>query len=177
MDAPKLVLSLTAEGLDAYCRELIRLAPNGGHALAGLVALQSFVTEMAEPGSCINPAYKAAQSVIETHVATTRQRLLNESADGLARAMREADLQAVANIHASLSRNGFWQAAQQAIQKLDENELAAAVAWAKSWCREAKQRAEAASGYPDALDFKKAGIVPEEYTALVELARYLESAS
>src|SRR5512135_1448580 len=119
MDAPKLVLSLTAEGLDAYCRELVRLAPNGGHALAGLVALQSFVTEMVEPGSCINPAYKAAQAVIETHAAATRQRLLDESAGELARALREGNQQAVTKIHASLSRNGFRQAAQQAIHKLD----------------------------------------------------------
>lgn len=172
----ELVLTLTAETVDAYCNDLIRQAPNGGHALTGLVALQSFVAAASPPDSRFAPAYKAIQAVIEARAAGVRERLLEESAAGLARALREANRREVARIHGSLSRNGFWQAAQQAIGLLAADDLASAAAWAQGWCKRAKARAEAASGYPDALDFKRAGIPPAEYAAMTEIAGYLDAA-
>lgn len=175
MSEDALVLSLSAAGLDAYCGDLLRQAPNGGHALAGLMALQSFLAAMASQDVRLSPAYRAAQAVIEGHAAQARARLMEESAAGLARAMRDGSRQEIARIHASLSRNGFWQAARQAIGGLNAAELAAASDWAEAWCREAKARAEAASGYPDALDFRQAGIAPEEYAAMTEVAGYLEA--
>jgi hypothetical protein len=38
---------------------------------------------------------------------------------------------------------------------------------------DAKARALAASGYPDALDFHKAGVSPLQYAAMSELRNYL----
>ncbi len=45
--------------------------------------------------------------------------------------------------------------------------------WASGWLIQAKQRAQQASPYPDAIDFKAAGIDVSEYAAMTDLARYL----
>jgi hypothetical protein len=176
MAEDKLVLSLTAGTVDAYCDDLVRQSPNGGHALAGLVALQSFVAAISHPDSRFTTAYKAIQTVIEARAARVREALLEEGAADLARALRQADGREVVRIHGSLSRNGFWQAAQRATGLLAPDELVAAAAWAQAWCRDAKTRAEAASGYPDALDLRGAGISPGEYAAMTEIAGYLDAA-
>jgi len=48
--------------------------------------------------------------------------------------------------------------------------------WSSNWVKEAKQLAEEASGYPDAMDFKTAGISIDEFQAISDIDRVLNVA-
>ena len=169
----EIALLLTPDIADAQCREAIQQARNASHALAALIALQSFIAATARHADRFTPAYEAVKAAVEKHAAEIRTRILAENADALAQAIRQKNRPEIARIHAALSRNGFWQAAQQAARQFGTDDLAAATAWAKDWCRDAKASAQAASGFPDALDFRKAGIAATEYAAMTEVGNYL----
>lgn len=169
----EIALLLEPGNVEAQCLEAIKQARNASHALAALIALQSFVSATARPSDRYTPAYEAVKAVVEKHAAAIRARILAENAEALAEAIRRRNRPEIARIHAALSRNGFWQAAQQAMRQLREDELAAAAAWARDWCQGAKAGAQAASGFPEALDFRKAGISATEYAAMTDVGNYL----
>lgn len=173
----QVVLLLTPESVEAQCREAIRQARNASHALAALIALQTFIAATVQASNKFTPSYEAVKAVVERHAAEIRERILAENAAALSQAIRQKNRLEIARIHAALSRNGFWQVAQQAIRRFGAEELAAAAAWAQDWCREAKASAEAASGFPDALDFRKAGVSPAEYATMTEISAYLADAA
>lgn len=172
----EITLLLTPDAAETQCLEAVKQARNTSHALAALIALQAFVSATARPTDRHTPAYEAVKAVIEKHAIATRAKILAENADDLAKAIRQRNRPEIAHIHAALSRNGFWQAAQQAIGQFGPDDLASAAAWAKDWCSEAKTQAQAASGYPDALDFSKAGIAATEYAAMTEISHYFTDA-
>jgi hypothetical protein len=58
-------------------------------------------------------------------------------------------------------------------QQLDTAALDALRHWASGWLLQAKQRAQHASPYPDAIDFNAAGIDASEYLAMADLCGYL----
>ena len=153
--------------------DTIKQARNSSHALATLIALQSFVASTAQTSDLYTPAYEAIKSIIERHTAELRTLTLLEQADSLGASLQRQDSASIARVHEDISRNGFCRAAQQAIGKLDSATLSAAKKWANHWCIDAKSRALAASGYPDALDFHKANISPQEYAAMTEISNYL----
>lgn len=167
-------LLLSPDSIDAQCLFAIGQARNPSHALATLIALQAFVAATVLPSERYTPAYDAIKSIIGKHAAAVRALLLAQQAAALAESIRRKDCAAIARIHGDISRNGFWQAAQQAIGQLDGTTLTAAREWAHHWCLDAKSRALAASGYPDALNFDKAGVSPHEYAAMTELLSYLK---
>lgn len=166
-------LRLSEDTINAQCEFAIAQARNTSHALAMLIALQSFVSATVQPSDKHSPAFEAIKRIIENHAANLRAAMLSEQAAALRKAMQQHDCAAVMRIHAGMSRNGFWQASQQAIPQMDSAELTSAGEWAENWCADAKSRALAASGYPDALNFGKAGISPHEYAAMTELRNYL----
>ncbi|MHB1292004.1 MAG: hypothetical protein ACYCY5_07395 [Sulfuricella sp.] len=168
----EIALLLTPDTVENQCLEAIKQARNTSHALAALIALQSFIAFTVRPADRYTPAYEAVKAVIEKHAIATRAKILAENADDLAKAIRQRNRSEIAHIHAALSRNGFWQAARQAIGQFRPDDLATAATWAKDWCSEAKKQAQAASGYPDALDFSKAGIAATEYAAMTEINLY-----
>ncbi|MDD5241917.1 MAG: hypothetical protein PHG47_09405 [Sulfuricella sp.] len=172
----EITLLLDPDNVEAQCLETIKQARNAGHALAALIALQSFIAATTHPSHRFTPAYETVKAVVEKHTAGIRMRVLADNAEALAEAMRQKNRQEIAHIHAALSRNGFWQAAQQAISRLKTDDFSNASAWAKAWCCEAKELAQAASGFPDALDFKKAGIAATEYAAMMEIGNYFADA-
>ncbi len=171
-DHDEIALLLTPDTAEIQCQETIKQARNAGHALAALIALQSFISATAHPSDRFTPAYEAVKAVVEKHATEIRIRILAEHAEALAEAIRQRNRPEIARIHAALSRNGFWQAAQQAISQFRPDDLAASATWAKDWCSEARTQAQAASGYPDALDFGKAGIAATEYAAMTEISHY-----
>ena len=172
----EIALLLAPDSVEIQCLETIKQARNTSHALAALIALQSFITFTVRPADRYTPAYKAVKAVIEKHAMATRAKILAENANNLAAAILQKNRPEIAHIHAALSRNGFWQAAQQAISQFRPDDLATSAAWAKDWCSEAKTQAQAASGYPDALDFSKTGITATEYAAMTELSHYFTDA-
>lgn len=173
--ADEITLLLAPGNVEAQCLEAIRQSRNASHALAALIALQSVISATAHPSDRHTPAYDAVKAVVEKHAAEIRKQILAEHADALTGAIRQRNCPEIARIHSALSRNGFWQAAQHALQQFDQGELDAAAAWARDWCGNAKSRAQAASGFPEALDFRKAGISPAEYAAMTEVGKYLEN--
>jgi len=166
-------LLLSPEIIRAQCLFAIKQARNTSHALATLIALQTFVVSTAQAADRETPALRAIKEIIETHAATLREQLLSDKTLALTHALRAQDCAAITNIHEDLSRNGFWQAAQVAIGELDAAKRAEAKVWAQAWCADAKARALAASGYPDALNFQKAGISVKEYAAMTDINNYL----
>ena len=134
----EITLLLDSDTIETQCMETIKQARNAGHALAALIALQAFITATIHPSQRFTPAYEAVKAVVEKHMMEIRMRVLAENAEALAQAMRQKNRQEIAHIHAALSRNGFWQAAQQAISLLDAADFASAATWAMDWCREAK---------------------------------------
>jgi len=169
----EIALLLTPDTAEIQCLEAIKQARNTSHALAALITLQSFISSTVRPADRYTPAYEAVKAIIEKHVVTTREKILAKNANDLAKAIGLSNQVEIAHIHTALSRNGFWQAAQQAISQFGPDDLATSATWAKDWCREAKMQAQTASGYPDALDFSKAGIAASEYAAMTELSHYL----
>jgi hypothetical protein len=170
-------LHLSPETTHAQCLIAIRQARSASHALATLIALQSFVTATAQPSDRDTPAHKTIKDIIENHAATLRTQLMNDHASTLADAMRAQDCAAITRIHGDFSRNGFWQAARLSVHKLDAEAQKLAKDWAQAWHLDAQSRALAASGYPDALNFQKAGISPQEYAAMADLNNCLQNTS
>lgn len=173
---PPLHLTLTADSIEKHCAELKAQARSPAHLLTALMALQTCVTTHTPPGNQADPAYRDIQAALESHAAAARESLLEETASMLQTALVEQDRRAIMRAHAALSRNGFWQAVAQAARQIGAERLIQAGNWLESWCKHEKSRAQAASPYPDCLDFKAAGIDQKEYTAMDEIRRALDAA-
>lgn len=174
--AKTISLLLSPDSTKTQCLFAIKQARNTSHALASLIALQAFIAATAQPSDRDTPAHIAIRKITEGHAATLRAQLLTEQASALAAALLAKDCAGITRIHGELSRNGFWQASQLAVGELDAAERMLAKDWALAWYRDAKSRALAASGYPDALNFHKAGISPLEYAAMHDVSNYLTNA-
>lgn len=171
-----LQLTLTADDIEKHCTELRSQARNTSHLLTALVALQTLVTTYTPPGNQVVTAYRDIQTTLERHAAMARENLLQETASMLKTALITQDRRTIMRAHEALSRNGFWQAVALATQQIQPEHLARAAGWLGSWCRHEKHRAQSASPYPDCLDFKAAGIDPQEYAAMDETRRALDAA-
>lgn len=170
-----LPLTLTADSIEKHCSELKTQMRSPAHLLTALVALQTVISTHTSPGNQADPAYRDIQGVLERHAAAARENLLVETAAMLRTALLEQDRRAIMHAHRALSRNGFWQAVAQAAQQTGPEHLASAAIWLETWCQQEKQRAQGASPYPDCLDFKAAGIDPQEYAAMDEIRRALDA--
>ncbi|MBS4097066.1 MAG: hypothetical protein KGZ83_09575 [Sulfuricella sp.] len=177
MQPAPLSLRLDAAGIDQYCRQLLGQTRQSAQALAALTALQTFIEASADGDAKAGAAFGEIKAILERHGSAARHRVMTENLDALLGALHNQDLCGVQQVHSALSRNGFHQTALAAINLLPRETLLAAAAWTSTWRNDAKARAEAASGYPDALDLKGAGIAPERYTAMNELNLYLQEAA
>ena len=118
----QITLLLSPETIHAQCLFAIKQARNTSHALATLIALQTFVSSTAQPDDRESPAHHAIREIIEGYAASLREQLLTEKIHALADALRVQNCAAITSLHDDLSRNGFWQAAQAAIGELDTAE-------------------------------------------------------
>ncbi|HKJ77324.1 MAG TPA: hypothetical protein VKA64_08965 [Gammaproteobacteria bacterium] len=168
-DPETLQLSLTPERIERYCRDTERSARDTAHALSALVAVQTFLSTQVEPGQ---EAYGTIRAILAEHIDRVQEKLLDEGAKALLPALRRRDAAAVGRIHGPLSRSGFHTALERAWGELDPAERAGVADWAAAWCRDARARGEAASGYPDAPDLAAAGIDLQEYAALGDVAGF-----
>jgi hypothetical protein len=168
-----LTLQLSAEQTDAHCLAILGQTRQAGQALAALSALQAFIAATTPQDEQAGAVYPAIKAMLDRHVATARSRVMEENLALLIPALLEQNLCDIQRVHAALSRNGFHQTVLTAIRRLSDAALLAAAGWAAEWCRDATARAEAASGFPAALDLRGAGISPGMYTAMAELNIYL----
>lgn len=172
----KLTLLLSPEQADAHCRALATQTRHAGQALAALVALQSFISATVQPNQHTNSVYQDIKLILEQHIATARNRVMEDNLARLLGALGEQNLGDIQSVHVALSRNGFHQTVLAAIPQMSDTTLLAAAAWTADWHRNARTRAEAASPYPDALDLRGAGISPACFAAMSELNIYLQEA-
>lgn len=166
-------LQLTARGVDAYCRELSRRLPTPEKRVSAIDALITFISSQADAGEQAKAEFLSIRQTLLDHFEQAREALLNEHGQRLRRALQAQNLPHIAALHASLSRDAFWTLLGRTAQQLDNAALDSLRNWASGWLTQAKQRAQQASPYPDAIDFNAAGIDASEYLAMTDLCRYL----
>lgn len=172
----KLTLLLSPEQADTHCQVLITQTRHSGQTLAALTALHAFITATALPNEQSKDAYNEIKHLLEQHIATARNRVMEDNLARLLGALDSQNLADIQSVHAALSRNGFHQTALAAIHHLPQPALLAAATWVGDWYRDARSRAESASPYPDALNLQGAGISPACFAAMTELNNYLQEA-
>ena len=96
-------------------------------------------------------------------------RLLGEQAAMLEKGLAGIDPAIVAQVHATLSREAFFQAVARYGQDLPADRRASLRTRVHTWCMDAERRARDASPYPDAMNWQAAGIVAQEYLAMQDL--------
>lgn len=99
-----------------------------------------------------------------------REELLAWHAQRLSTALQEQDSAAIAQCFRALSRSDFNECASLSWQQLAPAARVLCSLWLEDWCRDAQQRATAASRYPDAPDFRAVEVDLETYLALTELS-------
>jgi hypothetical protein len=167
-----ITLTLTAEWLDGYCRDLLRRTTSLEKRVTALDALQTFVTIATEPGEQATPGFAAIRATLAHNIDQARAELLQEYADRLASALRRHEVTRAATLFTALSRDGFWQLLGPVEARLGPEATAQVVTWCRQWLTEARSRGTAHSPYPDAIDFKAAGIDITEYLMFTDLNKF-----
>ena len=164
----RITLQITGEEIDGFCREIVAASSNSGRRHATLVALEGFIARFAGADSH-SPAYEAILGRIRNFSEQTRSDLLREQAAALDAALEQEDVAALGRIHHGLSRNGFSQVAGRIGQQMPSSRRQRTTAWLRQWCDQAEQAARQASGWPDAMDFRAAGIDLQAYRAAKDI--------
>jgi hypothetical protein len=158
--------------LEAFCKKIIKRSRDITKTHDALITLETFISLFGKASHGTNEYY-AIEETIKSLTEQTRQQVLKENADKLIKALCTADINAVTSVHTPLSRNGFYKILEIAINHLSAQDSKTAANWSVNWVNEAKQKAELASGYPDALDFKTAGISIDQYQAMADVSHFL----
>ncbi len=165
-------LKITSDSLRKFCQEIAIGSSNTNRKHAAYMALEAFISRHAG-ADAHTQAYYAAQAIVEEFSTTTRAQLLAENASSLTSALANQKLAEVARVFSSVSRNGFNQIFLQALEDLSRNQLFSTKKWVADWCTSARQQAQQASGYPDAMNFHDTDIGLIEYTAMSEVNKLL----
>lgn len=168
----QLQLTLSAEGIDNYCHELARHSTRVERRVAALDALQTFVASMAGPAEQAQAGYAAIRETLERHIEGARAELHAAQTTALADALSARSLGRITRIYAALSRDAFWQLLNSVESRLGAEACRGVAAWSEGWLLQAKERSAQASPYPDAMDFKAAGIEVDEYTAMSDICKF-----
>lgn len=174
MPEAHLDLTVTASQLETFCEQLLARSRDVVKTHEALITLETFIKVFAA-GQQGSEGYTAVEALISRYTEQTRQQLLQQKSVELLRALQGRNIQAVAAVHTPLSRNGFYLMLQALVADLSSADIQQLHAWAAGWTVNAKQNADQHSAYPDAPDFRAAGIVLEEYLAMVDVERYLQS--
>ncbi|MBI3188547.1 MAG: hypothetical protein HYZ31_11870 [Gammaproteobacteria bacterium] len=174
MSETRLRLDIEISQLEKFCNQLLTRSRDIVKTHESLITLETFIKVFAS-GQQGSESYMAIEALIGRYTEQTRQQLLQQKNLELISALQHRDVSAVAAVHTPLSRNGFYLILQSVGAVLPRDELGALQDWSIKWTQDAKQKADKLSRYPDAPDFKAAGIVLEQYLAMVDVSRYLES--
>jgi hypothetical protein len=171
-DSRPIPLHLTPARLADFCRQLRQRTPDHAQALQVLTTLQAFL------GMCVedrnHPSWLDAQRELEALIEELRADLIAQHAAQLGAALREHDTAIITRSFMALSRSGFAAAVASAWTQLEAQARSDGLSWLNAWTHDARQRAGAASRYPDAPDFHAVGIGLETYLALEELRGIME---
>lgn len=171
-DSRPIPLYLTPARMADFCRQLRQRTPDHAQALQVFTTLQAFL------GICVedrnHPSWLAAQRDLEALIEELRADLLAQHAGQIGDALRQHDTAIITRSFMALSRSGFAAAATSAWTQLEAHARYDGLSWLNDWTQDARQRAAAAGRYPDAPDFRAAGIGLETYLALEELRGIVE---
>ncbi|MCW8890407.1 MAG: hypothetical protein OQL20_07105 [Sedimenticola sp.] len=171
-DQEQITLKISPPEMEQYCKELCRGSANVSRTHASLIALEGFITRHAATDRFSGPYHKIIHT-IQQYSEQTRSQLLKEYAANLNSGLLQKEPRELARIHESMSRNGFDLILDSTVKQYSETQLQSLKSWADEWCQQAEEKALKASGFPDAFNFKGAGIALDEYRAMCELKRKL----
>ena len=168
----KVTVTICEEEIQQFCKQLIQRSRDITKTHESLITIEALLGCMSH--SADSPkAYESIMSTVKQYSKETRAVLMQQYADNLASALQRRDEKLIREVYVRLSRNGFYQILQQVVDELSEEQSLTANSWCLKWLTAAKRDAEKASGFPDAYDFKKAGVDLELYYALDDISRYL----
>ncbi|AKH20253.1 hypothetical protein [Sedimenticola thiotaurini] len=168
----QMTLQISTRQIDQYCAEICAGSANTSRKHSALIALEGFIVRHTTTDK-YSELFNQVVDTIQRYAEQTRAELLSEYADKLLIALADRDRTGLAMIHQSVSRNGFDQLLDQALPKLPRNQQPGLKQWSDRWLLDAESKARLASGYPDAFNFKDAGVPIDEYRAMTELKRKL----
>jgi len=168
----KISLSVSVNELEKFCSKLIKRSRDITKTHDSLSTLEAFLTVFGKSEHGSNE-YRVVEEVLKSFSEKTRQQLLDEKNKLLLNGLKKCSVGLITDVHVPLSRSGFHQVLEIAVSRLTQQELTKLVSWTNDWVNEARKRAEQASDYPDALDFKKADIKLEEYQAMFDMNNFL----
>jgi hypothetical protein len=169
-----ITLTLSAEWVDGYCRDLLRRTSSVDKRLAALDALNTFFGVAATSGEQATPAFAAIRTTLAHHLEQARAELLQHSATQLAAALNRQQLARASTIFAALSRDAFWQLLGRVEERLGAQQTAQLAAWCRQWMAQVKSHAAQHSPYPDAIDFKASGIDLTEYLMMSDIDKFFQ---
>ena len=174
MNNSSIDISVDVKSLEDFCKKLLKRSRDINKTHDALITLESFITLFSQKHHGTKE-YQLIENTLKSITENSRQLLLEKNTQVLISTLKQCDAKALAAVHTPLSRNGFYQILQVAIEQLSDEEISLLMIWTANWVKEARQLAEAASEYPDAMDFKKANISFEEYQALSDIDRVLNA--
>ncbi len=167
-------LQLNSDNLNHFCKKIIARSRNTAHVHEALTVLEAFISTFSTD-SLGSDQYKEIQQALKVHSAKTRDILMQEKTKQLQHALLTKNITSLSTVYRSLSRNGFYQILATASKKIEIEKIQPIVQWVVNWSEQARQKAEQASGYPDALDFKKAHINIEEYQTMSDISHFFKT--
>lgn len=169
-----LSIEVNSVQLDSFCKKIISRSRNTANVHEALIVLEAFISTFSSDSHGTDN-YQNIQQTLQLHSAKTRDKLLLEKTQQLEQGLLTQNITLLAAVYGSLSRNGFYQILSSAAEQIARVQIASIAEWVIAWAGEAKQKAEQASGYPDALDFKKANIDIEQYQAMTDTAYFFNN--
>lgn len=160
-------MRLSPQQLEDFCRQLRQRARDPATALQQLTGLQSFMSIAV--GDTSQPGYRQARDHLAAQLDAVREQVLAQHAAALQAAIETLDSASIVRSFRALSRSGFEAAAVRAWQAVDPALRDVRANWLLASTRDMRQRALAASRYPDAPDFRAAGVDVDRYLALMAL--------
>lgn len=159
-------LHISPAQLTAFCHQLRQRSGDAALALHALTTVQALL------GICVtdpnHAGYVQARRHLDAQVEELRSALITQHAALIGLALRRHDSDTLLRSFQALSRSGFAAAATQSWEGMDRPQREDARQWLADWTQNARQCAQAASRYPDAPDFRAAGIALESYLVMEE---------
>jgi hypothetical protein len=169
-----LAMQVSDKQLDSFCKKFINRSRNMANTHEALMVLEAFISAFSSD-SLAADNYKKIQQILTLYSDKTREQLMSEKTQQLTQGLLTQNMPLLSDVYCSLSRNGFYQILSKAIDPISPTKRAAIAQWVIGWAEDARQKAEQASGYPDALDFKKANINIEHYQAMTDIAYFFNN--
>ncbi|MCW8932249.1 MAG: hypothetical protein OQL19_18700 [Gammaproteobacteria bacterium] len=169
-----LSIQVSPKQLDSFCKKIISRSRNISNTHEALNVLEAFLSSFSIDSQGADN-YINVQQALKDHSTVTRKKLMVEKTEQLVGGFVTQNIQLLADVYGALSRNGFYQILTTATNQISRDQIPDISNWVISWAEKSKKLAEEASGYPDALDFKKANINIKHYQTMADIAYFFKN--